>query len=101
MKRFIVSVEETATEDQRNAITNNFKSNEWPFWHHIGNFWLLAVGDEGDDESVGAIQLRELIKSFSPDSTVFVAELTSSDWACFGPARGQKWFDEYWKLGED
>ena len=91
MKLFAVFLGESASVEQRDSLTEHFKAQEWSFWHHIGNSWIVAIGAP----DWNATRLRDTVKSFAPEVTSLVAEFNTNDWATFSPAIGHRWLHNY------
>ena len=87
MKLFAVLMGEAASVEQRDSLTEYFKSQNWSFWHHIGNSWIVAISNP----NWSATSLRDVIISFAPEVTSLVVEFQKSDWATFSPAVGHRW----------
>jgi hypothetical protein len=96
-QRFVVSVGETATEAQLNAITNYLRPMDGVgFWHHIARTWLL-VSLDGKIETAA---LRDKINELAPTADVFVVELKIVNWATTSSPDGHAWLEEHFKLDE-
>lgn len=91
MAVFFVTVDDDATRAQRDAFTNYVRKQEWGFWHHVSNSWLIV----DSSNRCTAAQLREKVKELMPKVSMIAIKVEPQDYATFSRKSGFQWLRKY------
>ena len=95
MKFFIVTAN-SATQQQRNAITNCFHGKpQFGFWHWTPDFWIIQT----TNDLVTADFVRSEISNVAPNLffAVFGVIPRFNDWSMFADPKWAEWINQNWR----
>lgn len=91
MKCYLATISELASEEQCNTITRFIKEKGWPYWHHMGNSWLIAAANESWDAAAS----RDKIVECAPSVIALVIRFETENWAAMSPASSHEWLHKH------
>jgi hypothetical protein len=97
-KRYIVCVD-NSTVDQEKEFLEYLRENNFGWWHHLNNTWLLAKATKNSEKE----GIRDNVRKIFMNENNMIFELNSdeSSWAGFGPNTEDsdmfKWIKKNWK----
>ena len=96
IRHFVILVDSEITVQQRNALTQRFKSLASAWWHWIDNAWLIL--DKNDQLTCRS--LRNIVTATAPGVNTLVLQITPTTWSGFGPSNPQSnmftWLSDTW-----